>query len=342
MLIYGRNATGKTNFGNALMDMHYTIFTPRFNGDTNLINANSKDNYAHFSYVFDFDDEELNYQYSIYSNHELKDEKLIIDGKTIFSCVFYENEFNFDNLDYVDSKTTNYNIYLQSLDSGNLTGNVAETRLPFLRWLLNNSALKNNSILFKLYNYVARMNMITVNYDLTYRSHIMKNIFYESLDDREKIKDLEEFLNAMGIECKLVLKKLPDGHNELYFDNDKLISFYDNASSGTLALSNLYFRLISNINDSSFVYLDEFDAFYHYEMSENVIKFLKNRYPQCQIIMTTHNTNLMTNRLMRPDCMFILSREGVLTSLCNATKRELREGHNLEKMYISGEFEDYE
>ena len=38
----------------------------------------------------------------------------------------------------------------------------------------------------------------------------------------------------------------------------------------------------------------------------------------------------------------ILSRKGTLTALCNATQRELREGHNLEKMYISGEFEKYE
>lgn len=58
--------------------------------------------------------------------------------------------------------------------------------------------------------------------------------------------------------------------------------------------------------------------------------------------MTTHNTNLMTNRFMRPDCLFILSGSGSLTALSNATVRELREGHNLEKMYISGEFERYE
>ena len=94
--------------------------------------------------------------------------------------------------------------------------------------------------------------------------------------------------------------------------------------------------------DPSFIYLDEFDAFYHYEMAENVIKFFKVKYPKCQIITMSHNTNLMTNRLMRPDCLFILSRSGVLTAFCNATERELREGHNLEKMYISGEFEEYE
>ena len=58
--------------------------------------------------------------------------------------------------------------------------------------------------------------------------------------------------------------------------------------------------------------------------------------------MTTHNTNLMTNRFMRPDCLFILSGTGDLTALCDATERELREGHDLKKMYISGEFERYE
>ena len=74
-------------------------------------------------------------------------------------------------------------------------------------------------------------------------------------------------------------------------------------------------------------------------MSERFLKYLKTEFPDCQIILTTHNTNLMTNRLMRPDCLFILSRDGVLTPLNKATSRELREGHNLEKLYMSGEFE---
>ena len=184
--------------------------------------------------------------------------------------------------------------------------------------------------------------MITVSNGIPYRMRKIDQRFYELLEDENKLQDLEDFLNTMGIECKLELRKLPDGQRELYFAHDKLVPFYENASSGTIALVELYRRLVQRVRDASLIYLDEFDAFYHYEMAENVIYFFKQRYPKCQIIMTSHNTNLMTNRIMRPDCLFILSRKGTLTALCNATQRELREGHNLEKMYISGEFEKYE
>ena len=87
----------------------------------------------------------------------------------------------------------------------------------------------------------------------------------------------------MGIECKLVLKKLPDGQRELYFSHEQLVPFYENASSGTLALAELYRRLVPKVWDASLIYLDEFDAFYHYEMAENVIRFFKQKYPKCQI-----------------------------------------------------------
>ena len=343
MLIYGRNATGKTNLGRAIMDIGSTMFSgPRYVGNGVFLNADSEEDSAGFSYTFGFDDIELIYHYTRFSDQELRDEELIINGTSIFRCDYLCKEYHFDNLKCVDAETANIERYLQALDSTEDIEENIESKLPFLRWLVSNVALKNDSILIRLANYVRRMVMITVGNEMPYRVRRMNNSFYESLENPERLKDLEDFLNVMGIECKLILKILPDGQRELYFAHEKLVPFYENASSGTLALVDLYRRLIPKVWDASLIYLDEFDAFYHYEMAENVIKFFKRKYPQCQIIMTSHNTNLMTNRLMRPDCMFILSRRGTLTALCNATTRELREGHNLEKMYISGEFEKYE
>ena len=342
MLIYGRNATGKTNLGRAILDIGSTMFGgTRYASNGILLNADSKEDAAMFQYEFRFEDTELSYKYSRLSNQELREEELSVNGKSIFKCNFGLREYNFDNLDYIDAETANIDRYLQSLEVGE-DDEISEPKLPFLRWLISNVALKNDSALIRLSNYVRRMMMITVGNGMQYRFGRMNQSFYESLENPEHLKDFEDFLNAMGIECKLVLKKLPDGQRELYFSHEQLVPFYENASSGTLALAELYRRLVPKVWDASLIYLDEFDAFYHYEMAENVIRFFKQKYPKCQMIMTSHNTNLMTNRIMRPDCLFILSRKGTLTALCNATERELREGHNLEKMYISGEFEKYE
>lgn len=359
MLIYGRNATGKTNLGRAVMDVNVSLFgSERFAKRDAFLNADSAEDEASFHYVFEIDGCEVIYRYTRCSNGALGSEELSIDGLMIFQCDFTHEQYAFDHLNHVDAETVNVERYLQSVD-GNvfldgsmmLDGSVdlsgsselnQEFPLPFLRWLVNNAAFKQDSLLLKLSDYVGRMRMMTVGNSRVFRPSVWNEGFLESLEEPENLKELEDFLNMMGITCQLALKKLPDGQKELYFAHEKLIPFYGNASSGTLALMDLYQRFVAVARNASFLYLDEFDAFYHYEMAENVIRFFKQQYPKCQIIMTSHNTNLIANRLMRPDCLFILSRKGTLTALCDATARELREGHNLEKMYISGEFEHYE
>lgn len=340
MLIYGKNATGKTNLGRAVMNIKTMLLDAVSSVETEaFLNADSEEDAAVFSYIFDYNGRELVYRYAKFSEYRLKWEKLEINGTLIFECDFLEGKLAFPHLEEVEAETANVERYRQALEP--VDGE--QHLLSFLRWLVSNMALKDDSILIKLLNYVRDMTMVTVGNALTqFRKGIMTNIFFKRLEQENSLKNLEEFFNVMGINCRLVLKKLPDGQRELYFSHKKLVPFFENASSGTLALLDIYRKIITAIEKSSFVYMDEFDAFYHYEMAENLVRFFKKKYPRSQIIMTSHNTNLMTNRLMRPDCLFILSGEGTLTALCDATEREMREGHNLEKMYISGEFERYE
>lgn len=328
-LIYGRNATGKTNFGTALLDIKILLYG-MFRNDENsvLINADSQDT-AKFIYEFQFGSDEVTYKYSRFANTELCDEELYINGEAIFKFDFKNSKFYFQGLSIISAETVNTNRYLNKDEMDN------EYVLPFLRWLINNTAFSDDSVLIQLFEYVRKMDMITVGNDLLYSN---RN-FLENLKNPVYLHNFEDFLNLMGIECKLVLQELPDGQVELYFSHKKLVPFYRTASSGTLALTSLYQKMVSNC---SLIYIDDFAAFYHYEMAEKLISFFKTKYPECQLIMTSHNTNLMTNKIMRPDCLFILSSKGTLTALCDATERELREGHNLEKMYIRGEFEKCE
>lgn len=328
-LIYGRNATGKTNFGRALLDIKILLYG-MFRNDENsvLINADSQDT-AKFIYEFQFGSDEVVYKYSRFANTELCDEELYVNGEAIFKCDFKNSKFDFQGLSIISAETVNTKRYLNKDEMDN------EYVLPFLRWLINNTAFSDDPVLIQLSKYVRKMDMITVGHDLLYSN---RN-FLENLKNPVYLHNFEDFLNVMGIECKLVLQELPDGQAELYFSQNKLVPFYSTASSGTLALTSLYQKIVSNC---SLIYIDDFAAFYHYEMAEKLICYFKDKYPECQFIMTSHNTNLMTNKIMRPDCLFILSSRGTLTALCDATERELREGHNLEKMYIRGEFEKYE
>ena len=87
---------------------------------------------------------------------------------------------------------------------------------------------------------------------------------------------------------------------------------------------------------ASFVFIDEFDAFYHYELSESVQKRLR-RITGVQVFTTTHNTDLMSNDLLRPDCYFLLENNSI-KAISELTKKELRQAHNLQKMYKAGAF----
>ncbi|MBQ9886187.1 MAG: ATP-binding protein [Lachnospiraceae bacterium] len=341
MLIYGKNATGKTNLGNALMDIKSNLYGmgSRISEDEIFLNADSDEKCAQFKYVFCFDKDELEYEYSKSADKKLVNEILYVNGKKIFRIDFLKGEYDFDNLIDIDADMVVTDRYQEAMEIDDDAENIADYRISFLRWIISNSALKKDSVLIRLAEYVRRMTMLTAR---SQGQLILFRRITEMFKDEKVLSQLEEFLNIMGVDCKLVLKELPDGQSELYFAHDKLVPFFRNASSGTMALFDLFSRFIIAGRTSSLLYFDEFDAFYHYEMAENIIKYFKKMYPGCQIIMTTHNTNLMTNKLMRPDCVFILSSWGALTALCDATNRELREGHNLEKMYISGEFERYE
>ena len=62
-----------------------------------------------------------------------------------------------------------------------------------------------------------------------------------------------------------------------------------------------------------------------------------NEIPGVQIFTTTHNTDLMSNDLLRPDCYFLLKNNDI-RPLSNLTEKELRQAHNLQKMYKAGAF----
>lgn len=121
------------------------------------------------------------------------------------------------------------------------------------------------------------------------------------------------------------------------FSSGKEVNFHSIASTGTQSLA-LYYYWITKItkkDEVSLVFIDDFAAFSYNKVAEMVIKF----FLQCttQVIIVTHNTSIMCNSILRPDCYFNLEN-GTIEPLSNLTHKELREAHNIEKMYKAGHF----
>lgn len=340
LLVYGKNSSGKTNLGKAIMDISSSPYF--ISSDNYYINADNINETAKFKYCFKFDDKYIEYYYEKNSEMMLSQEKLSIDNELIYFIDYDNFSKSSTNLSAINMETLVIDKFFEAINSSSEDEDDKYRRPSFLRWISANSVLDEDSVIISLVKYIENMTMVTVS-NLIRNPHprsIQMRLF--SKFDESWVKELEHFFNQMGVECELILKTLPDGEKQLYFNHETPILFFETASSGTLALYNLYRRVIVPAKEASLLFLDEYDAFYHYELSRNVFKYLRDNYPKTQIIFTTHNINLMTNKITRPDCLFILSLDGRLTSLNNATGRELRQGHNIEKLYVSGEFEDYE
>nr|DAQ34522.1 MAG TPA: AAA domain protein [Caudoviricetes sp.] len=325
MIIYGKNATGKTNLGYALFDItHHLVDKVKGNESYKYyLNANSDIPYATFNYEFDLNGDIIKYEYRKTDVATLIYEKLVVNNEQMFEYDFIEHDGRFDGL---KARITDTLIIPDEFD------------ISIVRYIAGNSILPDNSPIKKLIKFVANMlwfRSLGRNSLIGYR--IGEKTITDYLLNNNLVDEFSDFLNECGVKDKLISKKDPSGEEIIYIKGKKLIPFIGAASSGTVALAMFYVWFHEGQN-LSFLWIDEFDAFYHYELAEKIVMILEEKI-NCQVVLTSHNTNLLSNKIMRPDCYFILAN-GKLTSIVNATDRELREGHNLEKLYINGEFDE--
>lgn len=322
-IIYGKNAIGKSNFGLALFDIvsHLTMNNVTPGLYDYYLNVNNKKGEASFEYEFVFGEDEIFYGYSKAGNNNLQSEFLMLNGVVVFhrsaTMVLAENNSLVELAPNLNWEHT--------------------TGMSPLRYLFYNSSLDSNHPISKMMKFINSMlwfRSLDENRFIGYKEKSHDYLTF-MLNRKDYIDGFNALLKQSGIDDTVVAKKDIDGETRLYFDTKMPMPFMKVASSGTNALYTFYYwyKTAPNV---SFMFVDEFDAFYHYELAETIVVLLE-KMSGFQKVLTSHNTNLLSNRIMRPDCYFILTSDN-LTTFANATKRELREGHNLEKLYMSGEF----
>lgn len=289
------------------------------------LNLESPKSYAEFEYVFEFFDKELVYQYKKTDANHLISEKVLIDKREV---IYYDFEKN-EGYTCLRGTETLKNVI------------TSENPISRVKYISSNAILEENlenSIFIAFMDFVQRMLLF---FSLDQRGYEGFRVGSEGIGsgilEKGNLREFQDFLAENGIYYHLVQREV-DGLKEIYcqFDN-KEVDFFKIASTGTRSLALFYYWYI-RMREASLVYIDEFDAFYHFELSRNIIERLR-KINGVQILTTTHNTDLMSNDLLRPDCYFILN-DGHILPISERTEKEIRQAHNLQKMYKAGAFDD--
>ena len=324
-IIYGINSCGKSNLGLAIMDIitHLTDKQKLLQSYDYYLNMSGRKSFAEFEYVFAFGEHEVVYRYKEFDVNTRKDESHSIDDKEVIYYDFTKKE-GFTLLE--GSDTLNATIK-------------SDSPISRVKYVNSNSILVDNTenkVFKEFIDFVERMLLF---YSLDSRGYegFMNGSdgIAEGIVNSGNVEEFQEFLKENGIIYDLHACEL-DGRKAIYcrFDN-RDANFFSIASTGTKSLALFYYWYI-RMKNASFVFIDEFDAFYHFELSESVEKHLKE-ITGVQIFTTTHNTDLMSNDLLRPDCYFIL-KDNKIKAISELTEKELRQAHNLQKMYKAGAF----
>lgn len=325
-VLVGDNATGKSNLGKAILDItnHLTDATSTKVTDGLYLNLFSKDSEAHFSYEFQFGEHNVCYKYDKTDVETVTREVLSIDGKEIIK--------NSNNQTFVK---------LQGAETLNLEKK--NMNMSFVKYVYANTALSKNSIDAEIFTefmeFVQGMLVATATEAMKYAgfTNVHGNLFNLICKLENGVNDLELFLRNMGIWYKLIQKEDVNGANIYCEFGERTVPLSAICSSGTRSLI-FFFYWYKQSEGIKFIYLDEFDAFYHTKLSQAILKMLIG-LNDVQVIVSTHNTDTLSNEILRPDCYFEL-KENDIKPFYKKTSKALREAHNLQKMYKAGAFNE--
>lgn len=322
-VIIGYNASGKTNLGRAIMDIiiHLTDKSERGTSSLFFSNLYNQDDTVAFIYKFKFDSSCLEYAYEKKNPQQVVREYVKIDGKKII--------INDENTHIVNLKGS------ESLNFDNWDHSISLVKYTYANTILDRED-KDCQVFLKFIKFVNQMLLFSSTEGLKAigANPTRGNVFEIIYSLKNGVNNLETFLHEAKLSFKLLEKDTGEGKNIYCKTGDREVPFAPLMSSGTRALVFLYLWYMQR-EEFSFIFIDEFDAFYHTDLSIAVIRKLMEE--NIQVVLTSHNTDVISNELLRPDCFFILENN-TIQSFCNLTDKSLREAHNLQKMYRAGAF----
>lgn len=325
-VVFGKNGSGKSSLCTAVVDITaHLLDAEKDDVPQHLYTyVGNEDRLATFTYIFQFGKDEVIYTYCKANLTTLLFEAIGVNGKEMLVHNFVDEKDNFIRIPGAE------NLRTQGL----------QKQLSVVKYIYNNTIQDENSVISKIMKFVSGMlyfrSLRDANKYIGYKLGSEK--LNEIILNYGRLDDFNAFINDMGLNYTLVPLKLMSGALTIgaKFENDKVVEFESIASSGTRTLM-LFYCWFIEFGKLTFLVIDEFDAYYHYELSEKILLIIQS-FDNMQSMVTTHNVTLLHTDCTRPDCAYVIEN-GSINNLSSLTKKELREAHNIEKLYRANEFE---
>ena len=326
-VICGDNGSGKSNLGAALFDIvrvltDYQTMPSSIVNESTFINAENEEGIASFKYEYRFGNDTVIYAYQKPGLAVQQSEQLTVNGKEIMRFDRKSGQFSFEGKPLKD-------VTLQPT-------------LSAMRYLYRNTDIADDHPIAKIMKFTDKMLWFRSLNNRGYAGfQLGSDDIVEAIAKGGMVEDFEAFLNKeTNLHIKLdVVEDFVTHKTSLFMrQGDRYLEFTKTASTGTQELMLVYYWGKVAFKSVSFLFVDEFDAFYHFDLSAKIMNYILLG-SSGQAFVTSHNTYLLNNDLLRPDCCFKITDNRSIASFADSTPRELRIGHSLEKLYRNGEFD---
>ncbi len=347
-LIYGANASGKSNLIQAILAFTNIIKDCLSEPDSlGIISSYSlspgtEGEPTYFQIIFKGDG--IRYRYGFVANDDsIFSEWLYMTPKTRETLIFLREKNNIIEI--------NKSRFQQGSEISNLKSNLFNEKTLFLSVAssFNDNLAKQ---IVEYFNLLYFSGIISTDE----KDNFHKKILYPLLKDKhtkQKVLNLLKFADVGISDLKvmnLILSQTKSEYILLSFhdiyDNlgnivgTKEFLFSENESSGTEYLLTLSLPIIMALELGIPIFIDEFCSTLHPHVAKQIVKAFNSKNSNAQLIAVTHNTELMSSDLLRRDQIDFVEKDqyGASHLYTLVELNGVRKDAKFEKDYLQGKY----
>ena len=326
LMFVGANASGKSNSIIAIKFLLDCLFGKNEMNIDAYVCMFSNNPIMKLKYTFEIEAEEIIYEIEYQRVDRAMREELKVDGE-----VYLSRDGSVAQVYFTETK---------------LYTDVPKESL-FLRDIYFNTKFRGQNVLQKWFEFLSH----SVYVDLYSREAIQygnKNLSLKSYIEENGEKEVNHFFDEYNFEQNIEYDEKASGNFVTVESAEKMIFFkrrgidepipFEWESLGNRTLLQLLPAFFYCIKEGGMLLLDEFSSGFHNDLEELLIRYFMKKAESSQLIFVTHSTNLLSNRIMRPDQIYSVNFNENGSAIKRFSTEKPREAQNIEKMYRSGVF----